>query len=526
MKLHSVILSGAIVFFFSLFLFLFGSGNSPIYILDESKNAQCAYEMLTSGDGITPVFNGELRTDKPPLHYYCMMAAYSIMGKTPFAARFFSGIFGSILMLVLFLFVNQHSTKLHAWWSIFVLWASIHFIVEFHLAVPDPYLITFTGIGLMSFYHWMQTRKRWAIWGIYAMLGLGVLSKGPVAVALPGLAMLIYLLVTHQFSLGVLRKLFSFSGILIFLIIVIPWYYLVWKTTDGAWIEGFIVDHNINRFSDTKEGHGGFILLTAGYYLMGFLPFVFFIFPFVKTVWKSRTDSLMVFGSIITLVFVVFFSISKTQLPNYAMPAYPFTAILFGYFLSREAEKVYSVKFRWNFFAAFVFSLLLPIGVFIAIEIDPNLKGMHRLLFFLLPLVIGSLIATVLAFRGKNRIAFLTLGSAFCIGALTLIGGFMPQLSKRNPVYLSQSIVNTADSVAWHKDVNPAFIFKYGVIPELETTEEVASFLSKPGNVLLTTKKGISRLEDQVEYEILFKTTDLFDNRKTRIIKGHPEINQ
>lgn len=90
----------------------------------------------------------------------------------------------------------------------------------------------------------------------------------------------------------------------------------------------------------------------------------------------------------------------------------------------------------------------------------------------------------------------------------------MPQLDTRNSVFLSQSIVNTAESVAWHQNVNPAFIFKYGVIPELKTAQEVAFFLSKPGNVLLTTGNGLRKIGDRVEYEILFETTDLFDNQK------------
>ncbi|WP_462317881.1 ArnT family glycosyltransferase [Marinilabilia sp.] len=520
MKSLSMMQSGLIVFFFSLFLFLFGSGSSSIYILDESKNAQCAYEMMTTGDGITPLFNGELRTDKPPLHYYCMMGAYFIFGKTPFAARFFSGLTGSILMLVFFLFLTRHSTRSHAWWSVFVLWASIHFVLEFHLAVPDPYLITFIGLSLMAFYHWMQTRQRWVLYGLYASLGLGVLAKGPVALALPGLSMLTFLLATHQFNMGVLRKLISVSGILVFLIIVMPWYYLVWQATDGVWVEGFLFDHNINRFSDTREGHGGFFLITSGYYLMGFLPFVFFIWPVIKSAWQNRRDQIIALGSIVTLVFVVFFSISSTQLPNYAMPAYPFTAILVGFFLSREGAREYSRRFRWNFLAALIFSLLLPAGVWIAIETDPNLEGMHHLLFYLLPLVLGSLVATLLAFRYRNRAAFLTLGISFGVGALTLMGGFMPQLDKRNPVYLTKEIVTNADSVAWHQSVNPAFVFKHGLIPELETTQEVAVFLAEPGNLLLTTKKGLRGFGDQVEYEILFETTDLFDNRKTRIIKG------
>jgi 4-amino-4-deoxy-L-arabinose transferase-like glycosyltransferase len=509
-----------IVFCFSLFLFFLGAGSSSIYILDESKNAQCAYEMMTT-NGITPVFNGELRTDKPPLHYYFMMLAYTIAGKTPAAARFFSAVTGSILMMVFFLFLKHHSFEKHAWWTLLVLWSSIHFVLEFHLAVPDPYLITCVGISLMAFYHWIQTRKKWALYGIYLFLGLGVLAKGPVALALPGLSMLVYLIVTRQFSAKILQKLISVSGILLFLAVILPWYSLVWHATKGEWLKGFLLDHNINRFSDTKEGHGGFFLITIGYYLMGFLPFVFFIGPVVKSAWQNRRDHLILFGVIITLVFVVFFSVSSTKLPNYPMPAYPFTAILVGDFLAGHAGNIHSLKYRWHFLAVFLFTILLMAGVFIAVETDPNLKGLHKILWYLLPLSLGALIAVLLAFKAKNKYAFLTLGITFSIGAMFLTRGFMPRIDKRNPVYLTTSLMKNADSLAWHQSLNPAFVFKYGIIPELQGTAEIESYLSEPGNLLLTTEKGIKQLQgDQVDFEVLFECTDLFDKRKTRIIRG------
>jgi len=59
-----------ILFFLSLTLFLLNLDKPMIYILDEAKNAECAREMLVSGNYVVPYFNGQLRTDKPPLHYF------------------------------------------------------------------------------------------------------------------------------------------------------------------------------------------------------------------------------------------------------------------------------------------------------------------------------------------------------------------------------------------------------------------------------------------------------------------------
>ncbi len=82
-------------------------GATPIYILDEAKNAQCAREMLQRGDFIVPTFNGELRVDKPPLHYFFMMAAYKMFGINEFAARFFSVIMGLLTIWFRFGYINR-----------------------------------------------------------------------------------------------------------------------------------------------------------------------------------------------------------------------------------------------------------------------------------------------------------------------------------------------------------------------------------------------------------------------------------
>ena len=77
-------------------------GGLEVYALDEAKNAEAAREMLESGDFIVPHFNYELRTDKPPLHYYFMAAGYKLFGVNAFGARFFSSIAGVLPILIVY----------------------------------------------------------------------------------------------------------------------------------------------------------------------------------------------------------------------------------------------------------------------------------------------------------------------------------------------------------------------------------------------------------------------------------------
>ncbi len=97
-----------IIFLLAVILYFGCLGATPIYILDEAKNAQCAREMYENGNWVVPVFNGVLRTDKPPLHYWFMGLGYALFGINEFAARFFSATAGVATVIILFFFARRY----------------------------------------------------------------------------------------------------------------------------------------------------------------------------------------------------------------------------------------------------------------------------------------------------------------------------------------------------------------------------------------------------------------------------------
>jgi 4-amino-4-deoxy-L-arabinose transferase-like glycosyltransferase len=131
----------------AILLFYLNIGGLTVYILDEAKNAACAKEMYFRGDLVKPTFNGNLRGDKPPLHYFFMMTSYSVFGVTEFAARFFSAFMGVVVYIASILFVRRYVGSKIAVWTGLALMSTFLFMLEFHLSVPDPYLIAFFLIG-------------------------------------------------------------------------------------------------------------------------------------------------------------------------------------------------------------------------------------------------------------------------------------------------------------------------------------------------------------------------------------------
>ena len=279
------------LFLTAFVLYLFNSWGVSIYILDEAKNATCAREMLDSHNWLVPTFNFDLRTDKPPLHYFFMMLSYSVFGVNAFAARFFSAVFGALTILVTFIYTRRFSNVKTAFWTAVILLSSIHLSIQFHLAVPDPYLIFFVTWSLFAFYSAISGNSRNDWFWMYLSIALATLSKGPVAILLPGFIFLLYLIFSKNFKWSVIKKAKPFWGVLIVLAIALPWYILNGLATDWEWTRGFFLEHNLDRFSDEMEGHGGTFLITFLYVLIGLLPFAFLLPQALVHALKSRKNT-------------------------------------------------------------------------------------------------------------------------------------------------------------------------------------------------------------------------------------------
>ena len=511
-----------LVFLISLFLCLIGIGAYPIYILDEAKNAEAAREMLVNNDYIVPTFNNILRTDKPPLHYYFMILGYKIFGVNPFGARFFSAIFGTFTMVTSFYFIRKFSGKVVAKIFILIIWSSIFFIQEFHLAVPDPYLIFFISCALWLFYNFHKTENHKSLWFMYILFGLGVLTKGPVAILLPGLICLLFFIITKSLTIKNILKYRPFLGLLILILISLPWYLLVHKETHGAWTQGFFLEHNINRFATEKEGHGGLFLITWGFVLLGLMPFSFFSFYAFKNAYKNRKDSLLIFSSIASLVFIAFFSISNTKLPNYTMPCYPFLALviskgIFQFFKSKNRNLHIDIVI----ITITLLSVALPIAGKFALMQENALKNVSNIAFWLIPTSIATIIGAFLYFKNQLKNAFLTIVGGWMLLTPILFLVIYPKITIHNPVEKVKSIIKNENHIAAYKRFDAAFPINFQqTFMVFQTEEEVTSYFDQfPEGFLITNNRDIEPLKTRDDLILIFEEKALFESHTTRVFK-------
>ena len=506
-----------IILVLSVLLYFAGLGSTPIYILDEAKNAQCAREMFEKGNWIIPTFNGLLRTDKPPLHYWFMSLGYAIFGINEFGARFFSALAGVGTVLSLFLFTRKYLGVQVAFIACIVFLSSLNLSLEMHYAVPDPYLIFLLSTSLFCVFHFLQSYKAYFLYLGYGLMGLSVLTKGPVSIALPGLIIIAYLVLSRQFTFKSIWKLSPIAGVIIVAGVALPWYYMVHKATGGEWTRGFFIEHNLQRFTKIKEGHGGFFLITLAFVILGLLPFSVYIFQAHVKAWRARLNPFILFSFLVSMTFIIFFTISKTKLPNYTMPCYPFVAIVIAAFLKQSGElglKGLKVPL-WILFALMA---VIPAALWFAIDIEPQIRDMKwdSLWFITMPVTVG---VSLWYIYKKNFKKFLfSLASGFILTSLLFLWVVYPRVYRRNPVFESLKLIDKNYPVVAYRDFNPGYIFYLGrSVQVLESKEQLDSASNaNPHLFILTQERDVDAISAN-NFKKIYEGKDIFETPVTKV---------
>ncbi|MBF2001637.1 MAG: glycosyltransferase family 39 protein [Synechococcales cyanobacterium M58_A2018_015] len=335
-------------------------------LVDETEPlfAEAARQMQLTGDWITPYFNEQTRFDKPPLVYWIMALAYSVVGVNEWAVRFPSALAATVLTAFGFYTLRyfgfprpgqiqtaasqQTPLRLSAWIGAACMALNLQTIAWGRIGISDMLLSSCIGAALLAFFwgyaHAKPSAKdRWYL-ASYIFSALAVLAKGPVGVVLPGLIVLAFLI-----YLGNLRSVISemrlLRGSLIFLAITLPWYILVIWANGEDYIESFFGYHNVERFTRVVNNHWAPIWFYLVIVPLAFLPWSAYL-PVAMArlrfwrwrMWQQqpRSAHLGIFALIWFAVIFGFFTIAATKLPSYTIPLLPAAAILVALFWSDQ----------------------------------------------------------------------------------------------------------------------------------------------------------------------------------------------
>jgi 4-amino-4-deoxy-L-arabinose transferase-like glycosyltransferase len=503
-------------------------GGPRLWDRDEPRNAGCAGEMLSRRDIIVPTFNGQLRTHKPVLLYWCMMSAYGVLGVSEFSARLPSALCAVGTTLCTWFIGRRLFGPTAGVWAAIALATSLMFAVAGRAATPDSVLIFCTTLAT-AIYVGGTFRPRFdnappdtppqliavgqyfpqhwpTVVAMYAVMGLAVLAKGPVGLVLPTAVIGMFLLVMRlpaeslpaRLTLGslVLRMLRPFgpphflrtcwamrplTAIFAAAAVAVPWYWAVGLATDGAFLDGFFWEHNVGRATKSMEGHGGSALwFYPAAILVGFFPWSCFALPLaldtgVQIRRRNGASAAFVFAVCWVAVYVGLFSIARTKLPSYITPCYPGLALLAGSYVDRWSRDAAAIA-RW--WLPLSFGTLAAVGAGFAVAIPlvarQYLPGDEWLgLIGLTPLAGGVACIGLAAAANYRAAATAFAGSAVAFTTMLLAVGAQQADRHQTSHVILRAIHEHAQHphVASYKILEPSWVFYLGQsIEELPKT--------------------------------------------------------
>jgi 4-amino-4-deoxy-L-arabinose transferase-like glycosyltransferase len=314
-----------------LFVVLFWRLGAPsFWDPDEAHYAETTRELITSGDWLAPYYNDQPFFDKPILFHWLQAIPMAIAGPTELAARLVPALAALALVGVT------------AWVGIALLSADVAIVAALLLATSPAVfalaryaildtvftLFLFSGAGLVSVAA-LDRRPRLQWYG-YVLIALAVLTKGPVALVLCGLAFGFAILCSNEARRRLL-ELRLLSGVGLVAVLTAPWFLYMYVRFRGAFVAGYLLEENIHlfatdRFRPTASSSVWFYFRVLA---AGLLPWTALLIGRVYDDLRAafRRDGSLDEVEVLlwnwTCASVCFFTVSRFKLDHYVFPVAP-----------------------------------------------------------------------------------------------------------------------------------------------------------------------------------------------------------
>ncbi|HEY4378986.1 MAG TPA: glycosyltransferase family 39 protein [Acidobacteriaceae bacterium] len=359
---------------------LFGGDQVGLVGADEPRYAQIAREMLSAhsdichqvnariiphsirpqdlqnslrcldGGTVTPILYGHAWLEKPALYYWRAMSFFKEFGVSDWSARL-PAASGAFLLIVM-IFLHMRRFRPGGQLDAALITASCVAIVGFARgASTDMQLAAPFCIGMLGWYAWYETGKKFWLFDLYFFGAAATLAKGPVAPFLALGIILLFLGLRREWS--ALRRTIWWPGVLLYLIMVLPWYVAVqWE--NPTFVHDFFLKHNLERFATNIYQHHQPRWYYLAVLVVGLMPWTVISFRAMIAAisdsmaeWKVRVnpkrylghsragDAFPEFLVLWALFPIVFFTFSQSKLPGYILPSIPPITILTGDYLNR-----------------------------------------------------------------------------------------------------------------------------------------------------------------------------------------------
>lgn len=345
-------------FFFLLVLLGCLGTQVSLFDLDEGAFLEATRELLNGGHWAATTLDGEPRYDKPILTYWLQAASLTVFGPlSPWVPIELIGRLPSILAGALWAWViGRYVAEQHPKHAVFVTLAvatSLGVLVIARAATADALLNLWFALLFVDISRCMQSGTDGPRLRVYLWLALGILTKGPVAVLIPGGAVLLWTMISGQWrwfgwALGYSKGWLLVAGLLA------PWLIGIYEAQGLDFWREFIFRHNVERFTGNLHGHGGhplYYLVVMPVMLLPYSALVAAIVWRIPNLWRAPLTrfALVWLGLVVVLV-----SASGTQLPHYVLYSTPAVFVLYGQIIGELKSRLWALP-----------GLLLPIGLLV-----------------------------------------------------------------------------------------------------------------------------------------------------------------
>ncbi len=377
-------------------LVLFGWRLGSTGLVDETAPlfAASARAMAASGDWLIPRVNGLARYDKPPLVYWAMGLLYALPVQElwnplgTWAARLPSALASGGVMLALADTLLRRPQRPERP-ALVALAAALAFglsplvLLWGRIAVSDALFSgLLAGSLLLGWRSYAAGGLGW--WRGWGLLGLAVLAKGPVAVLLLGLTLLLFGWLQADLG-GLWRRLRPLLGLGITALIALPWYGAALVVEGEPFWRSFFGYHNLQRFTAVVNNHQQPWWYFAPVLVVASLPATPLLLAGLAQgigrlgwTWRPAAPlapelSLQRFAACWLLAVLLFFTVAATKLPSYWLPATPAAGLLIALAAQRGLG--------WAWRASLVLTALLAAGwlaspLWVPLIVAPEIPGL------------------------------------------------------------------------------------------------------------------------------------------------------
>jgi 4-amino-4-deoxy-L-arabinose transferase-like glycosyltransferase len=320
---------------------LFGTRlGCPLQEPEETRYAEIPRQMLREGRFVEPVWHGLPYYHKPPLLYWLVMGSYRLFGVHDWSARLVPALAALATVLVTFGWGARVAGARAGFLAALVLCLSPRFVYLGRMLTLDGLLCLWVTAALAAAHLALTgARLRWGWWLLSAgSCGLGLLTKGPVALVLVLVPVLLYRLLVSRVGKPPRSAWLVYP--LVAGAVAGPWY-LAAAACDPQAAGAFFWQHNVQRFLDPLDHPKPFWFYLPGL-LLGTLPWSLLLLPVAQLLWRrdpaeaAFRPPALAFGLLASLWCLLFFSASGCKRAGYVLPCLPPLALALGCYLARS----------------------------------------------------------------------------------------------------------------------------------------------------------------------------------------------